>query len=64
MYSFKQMNPNYLLHSYKFFVEKYCNRTFEQHREMPCSVLKDAIHNDTEPKCRKCSYEKLDASNG
>lgn len=53
-----QMNPGFLINSYKFLVEKYCNRTFEQHREMPCNVLKEAIYNDTDPKCRKCSYEK------
>lgn len=53
------LDPNYMIRQYKDYVETLCTRSFEQHREMPCQVLKDAIMSDSKPKCKGCSYEKV-----
>ncbi len=53
------LTPNMMLSQYKVYVETLCTRTFEQHRELPCNVLKEAIINHTEPKCKKCTYEQV-----
>lgn len=48
-----------MIRQYKDYVETLCTRTFEEHRDTPCNVLKEAIFNDQKPKCGKCSYEKV-----
>lgn len=48
--------PDMLLNLYKHHIEKHCTRSFEEHRQMPCNVVKEAVFNDTEPKCKGCSY--------
>ena len=53
------LDPNYMIRQYKDYVETLCTRTFEEHRDTPCNVLKEAIFNDQKPKCGKCSYEKV-----
>ena len=52
------LNPIALLAKYQDFVVTLCTRTFEQHRELPCQVLKEATLNNTQPSCKKCKYEK------
>jgi len=57
------LDPNYMIRQYKNFVETFCTRSFEEHREMPCQVLKDTLMSDsTTPKCKGCSYEKVQHS--
>ena len=53
-----------MVQMYKQHVDTLCIRSFDEHREMPCNVLKEAILNDTKPKCKGCSYEQAASSTG
>lgn len=52
------LNPEQALRAYKDFVESNCTRTIDDHRSMPCMVLKEAVSGNTQPKCKGCKYEK------
>lgn len=57
-------HPDVLVQMYRQYVDTLCIRSFDEHREMPCNVLKEAILNDSKPKCKGCSYEQAASDTG
>ena len=47
-----------MLSRYKQQVELHCSRNFEEHRKLPCGLVKDAVINNTVPSCKGCTFER------
>jgi hypothetical protein len=52
------LNPDLMIAQYKSYIDILCTRTFEEHRKLPCGIIKEAILQGTKPDCHNCSYEK------